>query len=792
MARNTFDLVIVGSGPAGLSAAARAQASGLSYVVLERAEHLADTIHGYQKRKHVMAEPGLVPLRSDLPFAAGSRESILDAWERAVAELGLEIRYRSELLGLKRRDDDFVLETPLEYLVAKSVILAIGTQGNPRRLGAPGEDLPHLSTRLVDPDEFEAREIAVIGAGDSALEIALALAERNRVRLIVRGPEIVRAKASLERDILSRQATGSIVIHFGTTVARVLPRELELKTPEGPLTVPAERVFMKLGGTPPRALLESFGVRFAGQGREAKPVLTHRYESTVPGLFLIGAITGRDLIKLGANQGYEVVEHLLGREVEPADEAVLAARLPFWSGPVRSRIAVLREEVPLFEAAGEEVLREALLATEVRAFKNGETILRQDDYSDSFLVIEDGRVDISVRTEAGEEKPIASLAAGNFFGEMSLISNRRRSATATANGPARLFEIARKAMLKLLATAPEAQAMIDLAFLLRAFQGYLFPGAPESELRPLCGKAKIVHLDKGQELFAEGDAGDAVYLIRSGMVKVAKASGGREIVLSYLVSGNFFGEAALLSGAPRTASASAIFPTDLIRLDKEDFDAFVATHPDRRLGFERTMEERRLAALVAEASPEEGDVLSDLIRREVVMGTDVLVIDEHKCVRCDNCIRACEGVHDDGQARLSLTGIRFYNLLAPNSCWQCENPLCMLDCPPDAIGRDPHGEVFIRSSCIGCGNCEKNCPYGNIFMVHPNPEPSLFGWLRALFSPAAADPGRTVAVKCDLCREVSGGPACVRSCPTGAAIRVDSPQEVRRMVDERALRPGGL
>src|SRR6185295_16082823 len=386
VARNTFDLVIVGSGPAGLSAAARAQASGLSYVVLERAEHLADTIHGYQKRKHVMAEPGLVPLRSDLPFAAGSRESILDAWERAVAELGLEIRYRSELLGLKRRDDDFVLETPLEYLVAKSVILAIGTQGNPRRLGAPGEDLPHLSTRLVDPDEFGGREIAVIGAGDSALEIALALAERNRVRLIVRGPEIVRAKASLERDILSRQATGSIVIHFGTTVARVLPRELELKTPEGPLTVPAERVFMKLGGTPPRALLESFGVRFAGQGREAKPVLTHRYESTVPGLFLIGAITGRDLIKLGANQGYEVVEHLLGREVEPADEAVLAARLPFWSGPVRSRIAVLREEVPLFEAAGEEVLREALLATEVRAFKNGETILRQDDYSDSFLV----------------------------------------------------------------------------------------------------------------------------------------------------------------------------------------------------------------------------------------------------------------------------------------------------------------------------------------------------------------------------------------------------------------------
>lgn len=770
----------------------------MSYVVLERADHLADTIHSYQKRKHVMAEPGLIPLRSELPFAAGSRESILDGWARLVKERGIAVKFGQEMTGLEAREGGFLVRTASDEYEAKNVVLAIGTQGNPRRLGAPGENLPHVLTRLIDPDEFEDRDLAVVGAGDSALEIALALSERNRVRLIVRSPEIDRAKASLEREVLSRQATGAMEIFFGTTVARVEPREMELTTPDGPRRVPAERVFLKLGATAPRKLLESFGVRFGGDGPEAKPTLDHRYQSTVPGLYLIGAMTGRDLIKLGANQGYEVVEHILGRPVEPADEQVLRSRLPFGTGAVRERIAALRRTIPLFEAAGEEAVREVLLSTEVRTPRDGEVILRKDDYSDTFLVIESGLVGISVPPAAGQApvkssapRRIATLGAGDFFGEMSLISNRRRSATATAVGGARLFEIARKAMLKLLATAPEARAMIDRAFLLRAFQAYLFPGVAADVLWPLCEKAKIVRLKKGEALFAEGDPGDAVYLIRTGMVKVANSSTGREVVLSYLVAGNFFGEGALLSGAPRSAAVTAIFPAELIRLDKEDFDGFLRAHPELRAGFEQTVESRRLATLVAESAPEEGDVLSDLIRREVVMGTDVLVIDENKCVRCDNCIRACEGVHDDGQARLSLTGIHFYNLLAPNSCWQCENPLCMLDCPPDAIGRDPHGEVFIRSNCIGCGNCERNCPYGNIFMVHPKREPSLVTWIRSLFGGAERPSDQTVAVKCDLCREIAGGPACVRSCPTGAAIRVDSPQEVRQLIDERTLAPRG-
>jgi CRP-like cAMP-binding protein/Fe-S-cluster-containing hydrogenase component 2/thioredoxin reductase len=797
--------VIVGSGPAGLSAAAQAAANGLSYVVLERTDHLADTLHCYQKRKHVMAEPGMIPQRGEIPFAAGSRESILDAWSRFVTERRLDVRFRQEMVGLEKTGDGFTVRTAADAYVARHVVLALGTQGNPRRLGAPGEDLPHVATRLVDPDEFEDLDILVVGAGDSALEVAIALAPRNRVGLVVRTPEILKAKESLEREVLGLSARGQMTIHFSSSVARVEPDSAELKTPAGVVRVPARQIILKLGATPPRGLLEGIGVQFAGTGRESKPVLSYRYESSVPGLYLIGAVAGRDLIRLGINQGWEVVEHILGHAVEPADEEVLEARLPFWQGTVRERIAGLRGEIPLLGAADEELLREMFLSATVREYRHGEVILRQNDYSDSFLIVAGGEVEITARAE-GEtrDRKIATLATGNFFGEMSLISGRRRNATATARtareSAARLIEVPRKAMLKLMATDAGVKRMVDQAFLIRAFQGYLFRDLSEEVLWRLVGQATLERLDADHPVFREGDPGDAFYLIRNGQVKISKASGGKDLVLSYLVAGNFFGETALLPGTPRTATVTTIFPTELIRLGRDDFERFLEDHPHLREGIVGKLEERRIASLIAEAAPLAGSVLSDLIREEVVMGTQALFIDDHKCVRCGNCIAACEGVHEDGQARLSLTGIKFYNLLAPNSCWQCENPLCMTDCPPDAIARDPHGEVYIKSNCIGCGNCEKNCPYDNIFMVHPKAGWNPFDWVKGLLGFDGAggaggepkeDTGRTVAVKCDLCREIHGGPACVRSCPTGAAIRLE-PEQYQARLDELLARSRGI
>src|SRR5712671_2240642 len=788
----SFDLIIVGSGPAGLAAASHAQANGLSYVLLERTDHLADTIDAYQARKYVMAEPMLIPGRGEVPFLAGSRESILAAWGGHVSERSLNVVFNAEVRSVKKEEGRFRVKTAAgdEYDAA-NVILAMGTQGNPRKLGVAGEDLPHVLYRLVDPAEHKDQDLLVVGAGDSALEIAIALSDENRVGLIVRGTEITRANDVLIKEVLGRQATGQITIYFSASVKEVYPGYADL-TVRGDVTrVAAELIFLKLGADAPRKFFESIGITFSGAGKDSRPLLSEVHESSVPGLYLIGAASGRDLIKLGMNQGYEVIEHLMGREVEPADEAVLKERLPFWEGTVRERIAMLRKRAPLLAAADEQQLRETFLSARVREYADGEIIIRQNDYTNDFLIIAGGRVELWKKPEkADAEVKLVDLTAGNFFGEMSLISGRRRTATARAVGDTRIIEIPRKAILKLLGGAPKARALVDQAFLLRAFGGYLFPGIPEAQLGELVELSVVNNLPKDAVVFKEDEPADAFYLIRNGMVKITKMSGEKEVVLSYLVAGNFFGEAALFSDADRTATVTTIFPSDLIKLSKRDFNNFLAAHHELREAPLRKLEERRIASLIADATPGSGNILNDLIREEVVMGTQTLIIDEHKCIRCGNCIAGCEGVHQDGQARLSLTGIKFYNLLAPNSCWQCENPMCMLDCPPDAIVRDPRGEVYIKSNCIGCGNCERNCPYDNIFMIHKEPKKTIFSWVASLFGKGHEnDVEQTVAVKCDLCREIKGGPACVRSCPTGAAIRL-TPEEYRSTLEELVITRG--
>jgi Fe-S-cluster-containing hydrogenase component 2 len=165
-----------------------------------------------------------------------------------------------------------------------------------------------------------------------------------------------------------------------------------------------------------------------------------------------------------------------------------------------------------------------------------------------------------------------------------------------------------------------------------------------------------------------------------------------------------------------------------------------------------------------------------------------VLIDESLGIRCDNCEKACADTHG-GASRLDReAGPTYANLHVPTSCRHCEHPHCMKDCPPDAIKRSPGGEVYISDACIGCGNCEKNCPYGVIQMVPAEKKKgieSLWAWLLLGIgqAPGTSAPvaygkgekkssGMKKAAKCDMCRDLPSGPACVRACPTGAALRI--------------------
>ena len=188
-------IAIVGSGPGGLSAAARAAEVGVSHVLLEQTAAHSNTIQKYQKGKHVMAEPNILPLRSPMRFEAGTREKILGEWAEGLVEHKVDIRYGAEVVGISGAKGDFHLKLQDgSEVLAENVILGIGLQGNPRRLGVPGDGLPCVQYTLDDPDEYKDEVIVVVGAGDAAIENAVALARQNTVYLVNRSSEFSRCK----------------------------------------------------------------------------------------------------------------------------------------------------------------------------------------------------------------------------------------------------------------------------------------------------------------------------------------------------------------------------------------------------------------------------------------------------------------------------------------------------------------------------------------------------------------------------------------------------------------------
>ena len=219
-------LVIMGSGPAGLSAGARAAERGLGYVVLERRERFAETIQKYQRGKFVMATPDVLPLHgdSDISFTAGSREQVLDGWGQRIAERGIGLRYGAERTRIKGQRGAFAIELKdRSEIEAAQLVLAIGVQGNLRGLDVPGAELPLVQYQLDDPDEYAGETIVVVGAGDAAIENALALAKQNRVIIVNRRSEFARAKTGNLNAIEKAIESGRIECVYDAAPERVEP-----------------------------------------------------------------------------------------------------------------------------------------------------------------------------------------------------------------------------------------------------------------------------------------------------------------------------------------------------------------------------------------------------------------------------------------------------------------------------------------------------------------------------------------------------------------------------------------
>jgi CRP-like cAMP-binding protein/thioredoxin reductase/Fe-S-cluster-containing hydrogenase component 2 len=794
--RKHYNIIIIGAGPSGLSAATRAAEQGADYLLLEAASAPANTIRHYQRRKLVMAEPRALPLRSPLPFSASLRENVLETWEKIIADYKINIRYNTKVSGISRTAKH--LEIQLEdgeSFTADNVILAIGVQGNLRKLEIPGGDVPEVQYHLDDPDAYQNETIVVVGGGDTGVENALALTGRNQVMILNRAEDFSNLKDSNLNHLTEARQKGAIDWLLQTKPQSIernssgdFPITLFASTPNGIERIPCHRIIARLGALPSRPVLENFGVAFPTADAGALPMLSASYESNVLGLYIIGALAGYPLIKQGINQGYEVIEHILGNPVESADNELLREKFSSFCDDrgVDDVLVKIQKNVPLLAMLSTLQLRELVLESNIVLSEPGDYIFRRNDYSTTFFFIVEGELDVLIDDD---EHPDDHLKTGEFFGEMALVSGRRRPGTVRARTKCVLIETPRRLMQKLINSVQSMRRILNEVAIKSVVQICIGLSLDEEELNDVASHAILKSFEAGEELFHEGDDADGLYLIQSGSVTVSRMIAGREVVLFYVAAGNYVGEMSLVSGEPRYATVRAAVATDAVMIKADRMREIIARNPEirgaldtRYLQHLQDQEKREQlenapsggGSLTSQST--QSNLISFLIQQGVGEATDVLLIDESLCVRCNLCEDACANTHG-GASRLDRdTGPIFANIRVPTSCRHCEHPHCMKDCPPDAIHRAPHGEVYIDDSCIGCGNCQQNCPYDVIQMavIHEQPERSLWQMLLGIQPKIPDDTeGTKVAVKCDMCKDIKEGPVCVRACPVGAALRVN-------------------
>lgn len=266
---DTFDLVIVGAGPAGLGCALEAKRQGLSFAVLDQAQDWGGTVSKYPRHKVVMTQPVDLPLHGRVNKTTLSKEELIELWQGVTTESQLELWGGRRLTDVEREaDGKLQVVCGQERFATRHLCLAIGRRGSPRRLGVPGEELNKVSYSLVDAGSFQGRRILVVGGGDSAVEAACALATQpgNQVTLSYRKGAFVRTRSRNRVHLEQEVAKGRVQLVLESEVASIDEHSVTLNV-QTPLGTEQQRienddVFAMIGGVAPTEVLESAGVSF--------------------------------------------------------------------------------------------------------------------------------------------------------------------------------------------------------------------------------------------------------------------------------------------------------------------------------------------------------------------------------------------------------------------------------------------------------------------------------------------------------------------------------------------------
>ena len=263
-----YDLIIVGAGPAGVSASLAAKKNNLRFLLLEQ-DNLGGTVLTYPRNKIIMTSPFILPLYGRFRYLETKKDVLLSLWKELVLKYSIPIKENCKAELISRVNDLFNVRTSCnENFSTASVLLTIGRRGTPRKLNVPGENSEKVAYNLMEPDDIAGKKILIVGGGDSAIEAALQLSDNNLVTVSYRSDAFGRIKPGNMKAVENAMGSGKIKVMFKTNLKKIDDSEVTISTERDEIKIDNDLVFIFAGGELPAQFLEKAGVnmtRMTGQ-----------------------------------------------------------------------------------------------------------------------------------------------------------------------------------------------------------------------------------------------------------------------------------------------------------------------------------------------------------------------------------------------------------------------------------------------------------------------------------------------------------------------------------------------